>query len=54
MDKNVAILFDFANNKRATIKQGLSDSIYLNVAAGFLAVGKVANLREGVHITKNS
>ena len=50
VDENVAMLFDFANDKGATIKQGLCDSIYLNVAAGFLSVGKVANLHEGVHL----
>ena len=52
VDENVAMLFDFANNKGATIKQGLRDSIYLNVAAGFLSVGKVANLCDGVHLAK--
>ena len=50
VDENVAMLFDFANNKGATIKQGLRDSIYLNAAAGFLSAGKVANLGEGVHL----
>ena len=52
VDENVAMLFDFANNKGTAIKQGLRDSIYLNVAAGLLSVGKVTNLREGVHLAK--
>ena len=54
VDENVAMLFDFANNNGATIKHGLSDSIYLNVAAGLLSVGKVDNLREGVHLAKKT
>ena len=52
VDENVAMLFDFANNKGCEIKRGLRDSIYLNVAAGFLSVGKVSNLRDGVHLAK--
>ena len=54
VDENVAMLFDFANNNGATIKHGLSDSIYLNVAAGLLSVGRVDNLREGVHLAKET
>ena len=54
VDENVEMLFDFANNKGFTIKQGLRDSIYLNVAAGFLSVGRVANLREGLNLAKKN
>lgn len=52
VDENVAILFDFANNTASGIKQGLRDSIYLNVAAGFLSVAKVSTLGEGVLLAK--
>ena len=53
VDENVALLMDFAeNNNDAGIKQGLRDSIYLNVAAGFLSVGKVDTLSEGVDLAK--
>ena len=52
VDENVALLFDFANNDTAGIKQGLRDSIYLNVAAGFLSVAKVSSLSEGVLLAK--
>jgi anthranilate phosphoribosyltransferase len=53
VDENLAILFDFANNDMSKIKQGLRDSIYLNVAAGLLSVGKVSSLIEGVRLAKN-
>ena len=53
VDENLAILFDFANNDTSQIKQGLRDSIYLNVAAGLLSVGKVSSLSEGVRLAKN-
>ena len=52
VDENVAMLFDFANHKDSGIKQGLRDSIYLNVAAGFLSVAKVSSLSEGVLLAK--
>ena len=52
VDENVALLFDFANNDTAGIKQGLSDSIYLNVAASFLSVAKVSSFSEGVLLAK--
>ena len=40
VDENVAMLFDFANNKGCEIKRGLRDSIYLNVAAEFCLLAK--------------
>ena len=52
VDENVAMLMDFAHNKVSAIKPGLCDSIYLNVAAGFLSVGKVSSLSEGVCLAK--
>ncbi|MFL2847907.1 MAG: anthranilate phosphoribosyltransferase [Coraliomargaritaceae bacterium] len=53
VEENVSLLIDFAeNNNDAGIKQGLRDSIYLNVAAGFLSVGKVSSLSEGVDLAR--